>query len=60
MHSAILSDKERVMIKQFLETNKTPCDTFRTLKMRIKRNYKRIAEDFELIKAVLDGIQKKA
>ena len=56
MHSAILSDKERAMIKQFLETNKTPCDTFRTLKMRIKRNYKRIAEDFELIKAVLDAI----
>jgi peroxiredoxin len=48
LHKELLSDKERQMIRQFL-VNGEKGEGFRMLKMRIKRNYQTIAEDFELI-----------
>ena len=48
MHKAILSDKERAIIEHYLETGEKS-QGFRMLKLRLKRNYKRIREDFELI-----------
>ena len=48
MHKAILSDKERQIIKCYLETGEK-VQGFRMLKVRLKRKYKRIREDFELI-----------
>ncbi len=48
MHKELLSDKERQILKQFL-ANGEKAEGFRMLKMRIKRNYQTIAEDFELI-----------
>jgi len=55
MHTGILSDKEMVMLKQFL-ANGEKAEGFRMLKMRIKRNYPIIAEDFELITKVKDKL----
>lgn len=49
MHKELLSDKERQMLKQFL-VNGEKAEGFRMLKMRIKRNYQTITEDFELIR----------
>lgn len=51
IHKELLSDKERLMLRQFL-VNGEKGEGFRMLKMRIKRNYVCIAEDFELIKQV--------
>jgi hypothetical protein len=51
MHKGILSNKEREMLKQFLE-NGEKGEGFRMLKLRIKRNYPCLSEDFELIKQV--------
>ena len=48
MHKAILSDKERKIIEHYLETGEKS-QGFRMLKVRLKRKYKRIREDFELI-----------
>ena len=56
MHKAILSDKERMIIKHFLESSKK-LQGFRMLKVRIKRNHKRIVEDFELIQKVFEKFQ---
>lgn len=53
MHKAILSDKERLILKHFLETSEK-LQGFRMLKLRIKRNHKRIVEDFELIRKVFE------
>jgi hypothetical protein len=55
MHKELLSDKERQMLKQFL-TNGEKGEGFRMLKMRIKKNYVCIAEDFKLIKEVKDRL----
>ena len=49
MHKELLSDNERQMLKQFL-ANGDKLEGFRMLKMRVKRNYQTIAEDYELIK----------
>jgi hypothetical protein len=51
MHKELLSDKERKMLKQFLESDEK-AEGFRMLKMRIKNNYPVINNDFELIKQV--------
>ena len=56
MHKAILSDKERTMIERFLKTDEKS-EGFRMLKVRIKRNYERIAQDFGLIRKVFEKIQ---
>ena len=55
MHKELLSDKERLMLKQFL-ANGEKGEGFRMLKMRIKRNYPIITEDFELISQVKDKL----
>ena len=51
MHKELLSDKERKMLKLFLDSGKKS-EGFRMLKLRIKRNYQCINEDFELIRQV--------
>jgi hypothetical protein len=55
VHKELLSDKERQMLKQYL-ANGEKAEGFRMLKMRIKRNYPAIAEDFELISKVKDKL----
>jgi hypothetical protein len=56
MHTRILSNRERLIIKQFLEANEKP-QGFRMLKTRIKQSHERIREDFELIQKVFEKIQ---
>jgi hypothetical protein len=56
MHKELLSDKERKMLKLFLESGEKS-EGFRMLKMRIKRNYPCIKEDFELIKQVKEKLE---
>jgi hypothetical protein len=48
LHKEILSDKERMMLRQFLETGEKG-EGFRMLKLRIKRNYSTLSSDFKLI-----------
>ncbi len=38
MHTRIFSERERKLLKQFLEAGEVKDETFRMLKMRIKRN----------------------
>lgn len=49
MHKELLSDKERKMLRLFLATGEKG-EGFRMLKLRIKRNYPCLSEDFELVK----------
>lgn len=56
MHKAILSQRERTLLTKFLKNETITDETFRMLKMRIKRNYSCINEDFELIKQVKEKI----
>ena len=56
MHKELLSDKERQMLKLFLETGEKG-EGFRMLKLRIKRNYPCINQDFELIRKVMDKLE---
>ena len=56
MHKELLSDKERIMLKQFLESGEK-AEGFRMLKMRIKNNYPVINNDFELIKQVKNKLE---
>jgi hypothetical protein len=55
MHTSVLSDKERKMLKQFLD-NGEKGEGFRMLKLRIKRNYPCLADDLELIKQVREKL----
>lgn len=50
MQRAIFSPRERALLIKFLKNEPITDETFRMLKMRTKRNYQTIAEDFELIK----------
>jgi hypothetical protein len=56
MHTRIFGERERKLLKQFLDAGEVKDETFRMLKMRIKRNYPAIAEDFELISKVKDKL----
>jgi len=56
MHKELLSDKERKMLRQFLESGEKGVG-FRMLKLRIKRSFPCIAEDFELISQAKERIQ---
>lgn len=51
MHKKIFSEREREMLGKFLTEGKTP-ETFRTLRMLIKRNYTRLSRDFQLLEKV--------
>jgi hypothetical protein len=56
MHKGILSDKEREMLRQFLENGGKGVG-FRMLKLRIKRNYDCLSSDLELITRAKDKFQ---
>ncbi len=52
MQRAIFSNRERVLLTKFLNGEQITDETFRMVKLRIKRNYPCIEEDFELLKQV--------
>jgi len=55
VHKELLSDKERSMLKLFLETGEKD-KHFRILKMRIKKNYLAISQDYQLITNVMNKL----
>jgi len=57
MHKAILSPRERTLLATFLNGESISDETFRMLKLRIKRNYPCINEDFELLKQVMTKLE---
>jgi len=57
MHKAILSPRERTLLTTFLKGEQINDETFRMLKLRIKRNYPCINEDFELLRQVVDKLE---
>jgi len=56
MHKQIFSEREREMIERFLSEGETS-ETFRTLRMLIRRNYSHISQDFILLEKVYAKIQ---
>ena len=57
MHRAILSERERTLLTKYLDDEPITDDTFRMLKMRIKRNYPTITQDFQLISQLLNKLE---
>jgi len=57
MHQAIFSDKERGMIKEYLESGKQG-EGFRVLKHRIKQYEMTFIEDFDLLLKFLSSIKE--
>jgi hypothetical protein len=58
LHKEILSDRERIMLKHFLETGEKG-EGYRMLKMRIKRNFAVVSQDYELISRVMNKLQSQ-
>jgi hypothetical protein len=56
MHKELLSDKERRMLIQFIQTGEKG-EGFRMLKMRLKRNYFVINQDYELLRQVMGKLE---
>lgn len=56
MHKDLLSDKERQMLRQYLETGEKD-KHFRILKMRIKHSYPNITKDYELLSQVMTKLE---
>ena len=55
MHKELLSDKERQMLKQYLETGEKD-KHFRILKNRIKKSYPIITNDYQLINQAMNKL----
>ncbi len=60
MQRAIFSDRERVLLTKFLNGEPITDETFRMLKLRIKRNYSIINQDYQLINQVMDKINSSS
>jgi hypothetical protein len=56
VHKELLSDKERQMLKRFLETGEKD-KHFRILKNRIKKSYPIITQDYQLITQVMNKLE---
>jgi hypothetical protein len=55
VHKELLSDKERQMLKRFLETGEKD-KHFRILKNRIKKGYPIISQDYQLISQAINKL----
>jgi hypothetical protein len=56
VHKDLLSDKERQMLRQFLATGEKD-KHFRILKMRVKKSYPMITQDYQLITQVMNKLE---
>ncbi len=56
MQKAIFSDRERVLLTKFLNGEPITDETFRMLKLRVKRNYPIISEDYKLVTQVMNKL----
>ncbi len=59
MHKAILSERERTLLTKYLDDEPITDETFRMLKMRIKRNYPTITQDYQLISQILNKLESQ-
>ncbi|MDI9577392.1 MAG: hypothetical protein QM398_04585 [Thermoproteota archaeon] len=59
MHKAILSERERKLLTKYLNDETITDVTFRMLKLRIKRNYNCIKQDYKLLEQVMAKLQQK-
>jgi hypothetical protein len=57
MHKAILSSRERALLTKFLNDETITDETFRMLKLRVKRNFPIINQDYELLKQVMNKLE---
>lgn len=57
MHKQLLSDRERLILKEYLKTGKKE-KGFRLIKLRILRNINIIKEDYQLIQSVVQVINE--
>ncbi len=57
MQRAIFSPRERDLLAKFLNNEPITDETFRMLKLRIKRNYSIISEDYKLITQVMNKLE---
>jgi len=57
MHKAILSERERILVTKYLDDEPITDETFRMLKLRIKRNYPTITQDYQLISQLLNKLE---
>jgi len=53
MQKAILSPRERALLSKFLSNEPITDETFRMLKLRVKRNYSTISQDYQLLNQVM-------
>ena len=56
MQKAIFSDRERVLLTKFLNGEPITDETFEVLKLRVKRNYPIISEDYKLVTQVMNKL----
>ena len=54
MQRAILSPRERALLIKFINDEPITDETFRMLKLRVKRYYTTIRQDFQLINQVME------
>jgi len=57
MHKAILSERERTLLTKFLNGEPIKDETFRMLKLRVKRNYTTLSRDYQLITQVINKLE---
>ncbi len=57
MHKAILSLRERMLLTKFLNGESINDETFRMLKLRVRRNYQTISQDYRLITQVMNKLE---
>jgi hypothetical protein len=56
VHKELLSDKERLMLTRYLESGEKD-KHFRILKMRIKKSYPAISQDYQLVTQVINKLE---
>lgn len=57
MQRAILSHRERALLTKFLNNEPINDVTFRMLKLRVKRNYFTISQDYQLVTQVMTKLE---
>ena len=58
VHKEILSEKDRILLKDFLEKSQKG-KGFRLVKFNLLKNYPNISQDFILLKKCYEKFQKK-
>jgi len=59
MQRAILSPRERTLLTKFLKDELITDETFRMLKLRIRRNFDCISQDYQLLSQVMNKLESQ-